>query len=101
MTVQTKKIEFDNETIKNSITFAEMMDMFSEEIEDYTKLKLQEELSKQKVVVSLYDVNGGIVAGNITDVIGWLEVDNVLLIGEVTDVYWTKEDNEKSELTTK
>lgn len=94
MTMQTKKIEFNNETVIESLTFKEVLEAFQDEIEDYTKLKLQEELMIQRVVVNLYDANGGIVKGYLNNVIGWLEGGEVLLTGQIDDVFWTKEDNE-------
>lgn len=83
-------LEMDNENINNAITFKELYESILQEIEDYKKLDMLDELMNQKIIMNMTDLNGNVVYGYSTLFVGWLESGNVLITGALNDVYEQK-----------
>jgi hypothetical protein len=77
----------------NSITFKELYESILEEIDNYERLGMLDELMNQKVVLDLVDYDGQVLHGDATLFVGFLEGGSVLLTGNLKGVYATKNNN--------
>jgi hypothetical protein len=77
----------DKQNESNTITFEELYNNILEEIETYEKLGMKEELMKQKLVLSINDLNGNVIQAYPTVFVGWLENDKVCVVGNLEGIY--------------
>lgn len=81
----------DNVNTKYQLTFQELYDELQDEIKDYTLSGQLDELMSQKIKVYITDLEGQVLEGYLTGVIGWLEDGEVLLTANLRDIFFKKE----------
>jgi hypothetical protein len=88
MSIQAKvKLEMVDDAKNRGITFRDLFESIQEEIQNYERLGKLDELMEQKVILTLTDLKGTVLEGYLTLHVGWLEDGNVLLTGNLKDVY--------------
>ena len=70
----------------HQITFGDLLKLMQEEMEGYDKLGRLDELMNQKMIVHINDLEGQVVQGYITDLIGWLKNGDVLITSNLEDM---------------
>ncbi|MFI2856917.1 hypothetical protein ACH6EH_07225 [Paenibacillus sp. JSM ZJ436] len=84
---QTYDISMSNKDENQGITFKELYEDMLGEIDYFKKLGLLDELMNQPIKLNLVDSNGKVVEGPATLAVGWLESDDVLITGNIENVF--------------
>ncbi|WP_010497776.1 hypothetical protein [Paenibacillus elgii] len=86
---QIQSITLHKDDINESaqITFRQLYNELLAEMETYRKLGLLEELMDQKIKIDIVDLNGNVLGGYATLFVGWLENGEVLLTGNLREVF--------------
>lgn len=74
-----------------TITFREFYNQILDEIDNYKRLDRLDDLMDQKMSMQIVDLEGQILEGYMTSgLIGWLENGDVLISGNLRDIYFNK-----------
>lgn len=85
----------DDVNTDNHMTFKELYDDLQDEVDIYSELGTVDELLKQKVIIQISDLEGQILEGYVTNMIGYLEGGEVLLTANLRDVFFKLDEAKK------
>ncbi|GAA4879145.1 hypothetical protein GCM10023310_69090 [Paenibacillus vulneris] len=77
----------DDVNENSQITFRQLYNEILNEMETYRNLGRLEELMDQKVKIDICDLNGNVIEGYVNLFVGWLEHGEVLLTGNLRDIF--------------